>query len=198
MESAGPPHPHAHAHSTWVVDPDSLPGGRAAGGGGAPDQRCPSQPRKAPPLGTPFCHSHSAQHRPASTQAVGPVLDPHARTNRTQEKQVAEPRLRAQEDGRLGEGQRLTPDAPHNVGRRPPPKTAPTTAAARSPHRAFERRGQCWAPTIAHPRPQHVDSGPLAAPRPHPRHTRRGAPTARPRGRAAGRGKAPDTRRPSQ
>ena len=34
--------------------------------------------------------------------------------------------------------------------------------------------------------------------RPHPGHTDRRTPTARPRGRAAGRGTAPDTRRPSQ
>ena len=36
----------------------------------------------------------------------------------------------------------------------------PTTPAARSPHRACKPRGQCWAPTPAHPRPQHVGDGP--------------------------------------
>ena len=41
-DTAGPPQPHSHLHSTWVVDPDSPPGGRAAGGGGAPDLRRPS------------------------------------------------------------------------------------------------------------------------------------------------------------
>ena len=62
----------------------------------------------------------------------------------------------------------------------PPPRgRPPTTPAARSPHRASKPSGQCWAPTTAHPRPQHVDSGPLAAPR-------RGA--AR-RGRAPGLGR---------
>ena len=49
---------------------------------------------------------------------------PHARTDRTLETRVEEPRLPAPEDGRLGEGQRLTPDTPHNVGRPPPPGTA--------------------------------------------------------------------------
>ena len=39
----GPPHPHARAHSTWIVDPNSPPSGRAVGGGGAPDPRRPSQ-----------------------------------------------------------------------------------------------------------------------------------------------------------
>ena len=132
--------------------------------------------------------------------------------------------------------------------RRPPP--APWRAA---PHRAGEPRGQCRAPTLAQPRPQHVGSGPgqparragswgrgsalpqtplttangtppgdalppppqcatpsgknarCGAPagsprphRPHPGQTGRGTPAARPRGRAAGGGTAPDTRRPSQ
>ena len=60
-----------------------------------------------------------------------------------------------------GEGQPLTPDAPHNGCRPPPPQgRPPTTPSARSPHRACKPRGQCWAPTPAHPRPQHVGSGP--------------------------------------
>ena len=50
-DSAGPPHPHIRAHSTWVADPDSLPGGGAAGGGRAPELRRPSQRLKAPPPG---------------------------------------------------------------------------------------------------------------------------------------------------
>ena len=158
-DSAGPPHPHTRAHSTWVADPDSPPGGRAVGGGRAPDLRRPSQRRKAPPPGTPFCHPHSAQRRPARAHAVGPVLGPHARIDRTQNTRVAAPRLPAPEDGRPGEGQRLTPGAPHNGGRPPPRGRPPTTPAARSPHRACRPRGQCWAPAPAHPRPQHVGGG---------------------------------------
>ena len=64
---------------------------------------------------------------------MGPVLGPHARTDRTRDTRVAEPRLPAPEDGRPGEGQRLTPDAPRNDGRRPPrghPSAAPTTSNA--------------------------------------------------------------------
>ena len=159
-DSVEPPHPHTRAHSTWVADPNSPPTGRAVGGGGAPDLRRPLQRWKAHPQGTPFRHPHSEQRRPARAHAVVPVPGPQARTDRTRDRGVVEPRLPAPENGRLGEGQRLIPDAPHNSGRPSPPGTAPTTPAARSPHRACRPRGQCWAPTPTHPRPQHVGGGP--------------------------------------
>ena len=107
--------------------------GRAAGGGTAPDTRRPSQRRKAPPPGTPFRHPHSEQRRPARAHAVGPVQGPHARIDRTRDTRVAEPWLPAPEDGRPGEGQRLTPGAPHNGGRHPPrgrPSATPTASNA--------------------------------------------------------------------
>ena len=116
-DSVRPPHPHTRAHSTWVADPNSPPSGRAVGRGTAPDLRYPSQWWKAAPLGTPFRHPHSEQPRPARGHAVGPVLGPHARDDRTRDTRVAEPWLPAPEDGRPGEGQRLTPGAPHNSGR---------------------------------------------------------------------------------
>ena len=135
----------------------------------------------------------------------------------------------------------------------PPRGRPPTIPAACSPHRACRPRGQCWAPTPTHPRPQHVGGGPrqpaqwagsrgrdsawpqtpltmvegsppgdalppppqratpahkgarcgagAGSPRPHrpqPGHTGRVTLAARSRGRAAGEGTAPDTRRPSQ
>ena len=58
---------------------------------------------------------------------MGPVLGPHARTNRTRDTRAAEPWLPAPEDGQPGEGRRLTPDAPH---------------------RAYKPWGQCWAPYL--------------------------------------------------
>ena len=140
--------------------PNSPPSERAVGGGTAPDLRRPSQWWKAPPPGTPFRQPHSEQHRPARGHAVGPLLGPHARTHRTQDTRVAEPWLPAPEDGRPGEGQRLTADPPHNGGRPSPRGRPPTTPAARSPHRACRPRGKCWAPTPTHPRPQHVGGGP--------------------------------------
>ena len=179
-DSVGPPHPHTRAHGTWLADPNSPPSGRAVGGGTAPDPRRPSQWWKAPPPGTPFRPPDSKQCRPAGGEAVGPVLGPQARTDRTQNTRVVEPWLPAPEDGRLGEGQRLTPYAPHNRGRPPPPGTAPQPP----PRHA--------APT------GHASQGDGVGP-PHP-HTRAHSTwVADPNsGRAVGGGSAPDLRRPSQ
>ena len=181
--SDGPPHPHASAHSMWVTDPNSPPSGWAVGGGGAPDLRRPSQWWKAPPPGTPFCHPHCEQRRPARVHAVEPVLGPHARTDRTRNTRVAVPRLPALEDGRLGEGQRLTPDAPHNGGRPAPP-------------------GDGLQPPLRHAAPtghagQRGSDGP-----PHPHASAHimwvTDPNSPPSGWAVGGGGAPDLRRPSQ
>ena len=144
-DSVGPPHRHTRAHGTWVAHPDSPPSGRAVGGGTAPDLRRPSQWWKAPPRGTPLRHPHSGQRRPAGAHAVGPVLGPHARTDRTRDTRVAEPWRPAPEDGRPGEGQRLTPDAPHNGGRHPPrgrPSATPTASNAGPQRRTLW--GRCW------------------------------------------------------
>ena len=124
--------------------------GRAAGGGTAPDTRRPSQRWKAPPPGTPFRHPHSEQRRPARAHAVGPVLGPHARIDRTRDTRVAEPWLPAPEDRRSGEGQRLTPGAPHNGGRHPPrgrPSANPTASNAGPQGRTLW--GRCWVHTPA-------------------------------------------------
>ena len=107
--------------------------GRTAGGGTAPDTRRPSHWWKATPQWTFFRHPHSEQLRPARAHAVGPVPSPHARTDRTRETQDAEPWLPAPEDGRPGEGQRLTPGAPHNGGKHPHrgrPSATPTASNA--------------------------------------------------------------------
>ena len=179
----GPPHPHTRAHSTWVADPNSPPSGRAVGGGTAPDLRRPSQWWKGPPPGTPFRHPHSEQRRPARAHAVGPVLGPHARTDRTRDTRVAEPWLPAPEDGPPGEGQRLTPDAPHNGGRPPPLGTAPNHPRGTQPPQGMQAKGTVLGPHTRTPAP-----------------TARGwrTPTARPVGGQSGEGQLPDLRRPSQ
>ena len=148
---AGSPRPHRpHPGHTGRGTPAARPGGRAVGGGRAPDLRRPSRWWKAPPPGTPICHPHSEQRRPARVHAVGLVLGPHARTDRTRDTRVAEPRLPAPEDGRPGEGQRLTPDAPHNGGRQPPwgrPSATPTASNAGPQGRTLW--GRCGVPTPA-------------------------------------------------
>ena len=172
-DSVGPPHPHTRTHGMWVTDPNSTPRGRAVWGGGAPDHRRPSQRRKAPPPGTPFCHPHSEERRPAMAHAVGPGLGPHARTDRTRDTRVAEPRLPAPEDGRPGEGQHLTPDAPHNGGRPPPPGTAPVHPRGTQPPQGMQAKGTVLGPLTHTPAP-----------------TARGwrTPTARPVGGQSGKG----------
>ena len=252
-DSVGPPHPHTRAHSTLVADTNSPPSRRAVGRGTAPDLRRPSQWWKAPPPGTPFRHPHSEQRQPARAHAVGPVLGPHARTDRTRDTRGAEPRLPAPEDGRPGKGQRLTADAPHNGGRPPPPGTAPHHPRGTQPPQGMQAKGtvsgphthtpaptargwrtqtarpvggqsgegQCLTSDAPHNGGRHTPRGrPSATPTASntgpqgrtlwgrrwvptpaptaPGHTGRGTPATRSRGRAAGGGTAPDTRRPSQ
>ena len=106
-----------------------------------------------PPSGTPFRHPHSEQRWPARAHAVGPVLDPHARTDRTRDTRVAEPWLSSPEGGRLGEGQRLTPDAPHNGGRPPPPATAPHHPRGTQPPQGMQAKGTLLGPHSHTPAP---------------------------------------------
>ena len=249
-DGVGTPQPHTRAHSTWMADPNSPPSGRAVGRGGVPDLRHPSQRWKAPPPGTPFRHPHSEQRRPARAHAVGPVLGPHARTDRTRNTRVAVPRLPAPEDGRSGEGQRLTPDAPHNSGKPPPPPpgTALHHPRGTQPPQGMQAKGTVLGPHTHTPAPtahqwrtatarpvggqlgegEHLttdaprnsgrhpprgrpsatptasNAGPqgrtlwnrcwVPTPAPTaPGHTGCGTPAARPRGRAARGGTAPDT-----
>ena len=140
-----------HTHRTHPTNPGNPPSsGRAVGRGTAPDPRRSSQWWKAPPPGTPFRHPHSEQRRPARAHAVGPVPGPHARTERARDTRAAEPWLPAPEDGRPGEGQRLTPGAPHNGGRHPPrgrPSATPTASNAGPQGRTLW--GRCWVHTPA-------------------------------------------------
>ena len=132
--------------------------GRAAGGGTAPDTRRPSQRWKAPPSGTPFRHPHSEQRRPARARAVGPVMGPHARTDRTRDTRDAEPWLPAPEDGRPREGQRLTPGAPHNGGRHPPREALPPHPQRATPARKDARCGAgAETPRPHRPHPGHAE-----------------------------------------
>ena len=179
-DSVGPPHPHTGAHSTLVADPNSPLSRRAVGVGTAPGLRRPPQWWKATPPGTPFRHPHSEQRRPARAHAVGPVLGPHARIDRTRDTRAAEPWLPAPEDGRPGEGRRLTPGAPHNGGRPPPPGDGPPR-----PRRHATPTGHAGQGDSVGPRHPHI--------RTHS--TWVADPNSPPSGRAVGGGTAPDLRR---
>ena len=152
-DSVGPPHPHTRAHSTWVADPNSPPSGWAVGGGTAPDLRRPSQWWKAPPPGTPFRHPHSEQRRPARAHAVGPVVSPQARTDRTRNTGVAEPWPPAPEDGRPGEEKRLTPDALTTVAGHPPQGRLPHHSRGTQPPQGIQAKGTVLGPHTHTPAP---------------------------------------------
>ena len=84
---------------------------------------------------------------------MGPRLGPHARTDRSRDTGVAEPRPPAPEDGRPGEGQRPTQDAPHNSGRPPPPGTAPHHPRGTQPPQGKQAKGTVSGPHTHTPAP---------------------------------------------
>ena len=178
------PHTHTSAPTArgWQTPTARRVGGQSGEGGRLTSDAPHNGGRHLPP-GTPFRHPHSEQRRPARVHAVEPVLGPHARTDRTRNTRVAVPRLPAPEDGRSGEGQRLTPDAPHN-GCRP----------------AFPGDGPTPPPRHAAPTGRAGQGDSVRPPHPHARarSTWVGDPSSPPSRRAVGGGGAPDLRRPSQ
>ena len=104
-----------------------------------------------PPRGRPS--ATPTARRPARAQAVGPVLGPHARTDRTRDTRVAEPWLPAPDDGRPRERQRLTRGAPHNGGRPPPPGTAPHHPRGTQPPQGMQAKGTVLGPHTHTPAP---------------------------------------------
>ena len=182
---AGSPRPHRpHPEHTGRGTPAARPGGRAVGGGTAPDTRRPSQRWQATPPpgdGPPPPPQHAAPTgRAGQGDSFGP---PHPHT-RAHSMWVTEPN--SPPSGRaVGRG--TAPDLRRFSQRwkAPPPGDAlPPTPQRATPARKGARCGT----GAGSPRPH----------RPHPEHTGRGSPAARPRGRAVGGGTAPDTRRPSQ
>ena len=148
--------PHAHTPAPtargWRTT-TARPVGGQSGEGGRLTSDAPHNGRKAPPPRTPFHHPHSEQRRPARAHAVGLVLGPHACTDRTRDTRVAEPWLPAPEDWRPGEGQRPTPDASHNGGRPPPPRTAPLHPHGTQPPQGMQAKGTVLGPHTHTPAP---------------------------------------------
>ena len=184
-DSVGPPHPHTRAHSTWVADPNSPPSGRAVGGGTAPDLRRPSQWWKAPPPGDAL-PPPPQRATPARKGARCGAGAGSPRPHRPHPGHTGRGTLAARSRGRAAGGG-TAPDT-----RRPSQRwqaTPPGDALPPPPQRATPaRKGARCGARAGSPRPH----------RPHPGHTGRGTPATRPRGRTAGGGTAPDTRRPSQ
>ena len=145
------------------------PEGGQPGKGGHLNPDAPHHPCGAQPLTGHASHGDSA-------------APPHPHT-RAHSVWVADLTARP-EGGQPGEGEGLTPDSPHSGERHPPGDALPPP-----PQRATTagKGARCGA-GAGSPRPH----------QPHPGHTARGTPAARPRGRAVGGGTAPDTRRPSQ
>ena len=180
---AGSPRPHRpHPGHTGRRTPAARPRGRAAGRGTAPDTRRPSQRWRAIPPGDgprpPPRHAAPTGHA-GQGDSVGPPYQTPATTACGWRTPTARP-----VGGQFGKGGRLTTDAPHNSGRHPPGNALRPPPQQATPARKGARCG--------------AGAGSPRSHRPHSGHTGRGAPAARPRGRAAGGGTAPDTRRPSQ
>ena len=119
------PHTHTPAPAAWGWrTPTARPVGGQFGEGERLTTDAPHNGGRHPPenaLPPPPQRATPARKGARCGAAAGS----HARTDRTRDTRVAEPRLPALEGGRPGEGQRLTPVAPHNGGRPPPPGTAP-------------------------------------------------------------------------
>ena len=148
------PHTHTPAPTArgWRT-PTARPVGGQSGEGQRLTSDAPQNGGRHPPRGTPFHHPHSEQRRPARAHAVGLVLGPHARTDRTRDTRVAEPWLPTPEDGRPGEGQPLTADATHNGGRPPPAGTAPHHYRGTQPPQGMQAKGTVLGPHTHTPAP---------------------------------------------
>ena len=138
---------------------------------------------RPPPPGTAPNHPRGTQP-PEGMQPKGTVLGPRTHTPAPTARGWRTPTA-LPVGGQSGEGQGLTSDAPHTMVEGTPPGDAlPPPPQRATPARKGARCG--------------AGAGSPGPHRPHPGHTGRGTLAARPRGRAAWGGTAPDTRRPSQ
>ena len=121
-------------------------GGRAAGGGGAPDLRRPSQRRTAPPGDTlPPLPRRASTTRKAWGRCWAPTPAPTA--PRTQG--MRNPGRPSQREGGRGR------DRP------PPPGTAPHHPRGTEPPQDMQAKGTVLPPpSHTHPRPRHMGNGP--------------------------------------
>ena len=139
------PHTHTPAPAAcgWQT-PTARPVGRQSGEGERLTSDAPRNGGRHPPRG-----------RPSATPTASNA-GPQGRTDRTLDTRVAGPRPHAPEDGRSGEGQRLTPDAPHNSGRPHPPGTAPHHPRGTQPLRGVQAKPGREEPGPDRPPPEHA------------------------------------------
>ena len=148
------PHTHTPVPTArgWRT-PTARPVGGQSGEGERLTSDAPHNGGRHPPEGCPSATATASNAGPQRAHAVALVLGPHARTDRTRDTWVAEPRLPAPEDGRPGEGQRLTPDAPHNGGGPPPPVKAPHHHHGTQPPQGMQAKGTVMGPHPHKPAP---------------------------------------------
>ena len=153
-----PAHPRPQHMGSGPRQPAQRVGSRGGGGGWpeTPITAAQGNPPRGRPSATPATRNDSSQGRTLWGRCWVPRPTPTAPGTHGSWNPGCPPQRT---------GGRERDSAWHNtpltrVGGRPPWGRPPTSPATRSPHRAGKPGGQCRAPTAAHPRPQHVGSGP--------------------------------------
>ena len=155
------PHTHTPAPTArgWRT-PTARPAGGQSGEGQRLTSDAPQNGGRHPPRGrpsaTPTASNASPQGRTVSGQCWVPTPAPAAPG--THGSRTPGCPLKRTGDRERDSASHQTPLT--TVAGHPPRGRPPTTPPARSSHRACRPRGQCWAPTSTHPRPQHVGGGP--------------------------------------
>ena len=156
-----------------------------------------------PPRGRPSAIPTASNAGPQGRTLWGRCWVPTPAPTAPRKTRVAEPWLPAPEDGRPEEGQRLTPDGPHNAGRPLPPGRAPHHPRGTQPPQGMQAKGTVLGPGTHTPAPtargwQTPTAHPVGgrsgeeqrltsdAPHNGGRHPPRGRPSATPTARNAG------------
>ena len=175
-------HTHTRAHSRWTAGPAAHPENRQQGEGDRQNPDAPHNGGEPAPPGTAPRHPRGRQPPTGHANQGDSAGPPHPHI-RAQSTWVANPDSPFRGWAARGGG---APELRRPSQRRKAPP--PGDALLPPPQRATTARksARCRAGARS-PRPH----------QPHPGHTGRGTPAARPKGRAAGGETAPDTRRPS-
>ena len=151
---------HPRPQHVWWRTPTARPVGGQSGEGQRLTSDAPHNGGRHPPGGRPSASPTASNAGPQGCTLWGRcwVPSPH----RPHPEHTGRVTLAARSRGQAAGGG-TAPDTRRPSQRwqaSPPGDGAPTGPVARSPHRACKPRGQCWAPTPTHPRPQHVGGRP--------------------------------------